>query len=196
MAPATALAQSLTTPSPQNNGCASGPMFDIAATNAVTITQIETDAINPIASVQVYYRTASSIGSETNPGAWTLVGSGSHPGGGVAAINLPINVPIPAGQTYGFYLASQGGDIQYRNGSVVGADIVADANIAIRQNAGLCSQFGFVNVPREFVGVIHYTNGMIAPVPTLTEWAMILLAATLAGGGAIVVQRRRRAEGA
>ena len=32
-----------------------------------------------------------------------------------------------------------------------------------------------------------------APVPTLSEWAMILLAAMLAGGAALMIQRRRTA---
>jgi len=32
-----------------------------------------------------------------------------------------------------------------------------------------------------------------APVPTLTEWAMILLGALLAGGAVLQLERRRRA---
>lgn len=31
----------------------------------------------------------------------------------------------------------------------------------------------------------------VTPVPTMTEWAMILLALTLAGGAAVLIQRRR-----
>lgn len=33
----------------------------------------------------------------------------------------------------------------------------------------------------------------VEPVPTLSEWAMILLGLTLAGGATVVIQRRRRA---
>jgi len=44
-------------------------------------------------------------------------------------------------------------------------------------------------------GHIFPLPGYVAPepVPTLTEWAMILLAALLAGGAALHLQRRRRA---
>lgn len=38
-----------------------------------------------------------------------------------------------------------------------------------------------------------YTDAAPAPVPTLSEWTMILLGTLLAGGAAVVIQRRRLA---
>ena len=38
-----------------------------------------------------------------------------------------------------------------------------------------------------------FAEAAVTPVPTMTEWAMILLGLTLAGGAAVVIQRRRLA---
>lgn len=45
--------------------------------------------------------------------------------------------------------------------------------------------------PKALTGGAQPTLNVIAPVPTLSEWAMILLGAILAGGAALYIQRRQ-----
>ena len=86
-------------------------MFDISATNTVTIYCF--DANLPVLSIggyEVYYKTGSYVGSENASGSWTLLGSaGSILSIGLNSatpLSIPVNVTIPAGQKYGFYITA------------------------------------------------------------------------------------------
>lgn len=81
----------------------------------------------------------------------------------------------------------------------------ADAITAINAARGSCIAFGFnnetVSTSNDFVfaASINTTPRSLtlvrgpapAPVPTLSEWAMILMGLMLAGGAALYIQRRR-----
>ena len=103
-----------------------------------------------------------------------------------------LNEPIAAGQAKGFYIASTALAIPYRIGTAVGAVAASDANIQILEGTGKSApDFSAPNnTPRVLVGSVTYSAGP-APVPTLSEWAMILFGLALAGGAALYIQRRR-----
>ena len=92
-----------------DGGC-EGAFFDVRAGNEdLPITGFETVLVGT-ADVRVYYKPGTYAGSETNAGAWTLLGSQTIVGGsGFIQTLYPLNVGgvvIPAGQTYGFLIYS------------------------------------------------------------------------------------------
>ena len=190
-----AQAQTVSTPTPSNNGNA-GIMFDVTATNAVTVTGLANEFDSgPAQTVNIYTRPGTHVGFEDASTGWTLVGTASVTGtDAVQSIPAALSVPITAGQTQAFYIAAA--NIGYRNGTAVGAVAASDANIQILEGTGKGSP-DFTpgnNTPRVLVGSVTYTPGAAPPptvVPTMTEWAMILLGLTLAGAAMLTLQRRR-----
>lgn len=136
-----------------------GNMFDITATNDVTITSFD---VSPMGSttISVYYKTGSFVGSENNAAAWTFVDSGAVVFTGTpVSIPFSVNVAIPAGQTYGFYVTSTNTSVSlnYTDGTGVGNTYSSDANIAFKEGCGMEYPFGSFFTPRVWNGVIHYT---------------------------------------
>lgn len=153
---------SLTTLWAENNG-QSGVMFDIAATNAVTITSFDMNC-DLAGDWEIYYRTGTHVGNTTNAGAWTLVGSATgvpnNPVNTATPIPIPVNVTIPAGQTYAFYVTySAGTGMNYTNGTVVGNVYSSDANISIMEGTGKAYPFGTDYAPRIPNMNVYYTTG-------------------------------------
>jgi hypothetical protein len=149
-----------------------GNMFDLFATNTLTITSFDA---HPMANttIAVYYRTSPYAGFETSSAGWTFIGSAAvtaQPFGTATPVPVPINVTIPAGQTYSFYVTSTNTTVSlnYTDGSVEGATFVSDANLTFRQGVGMEYPFsngGGVFRPRVWNGVIHYTTP-VAGSPT------------------------------
>jgi hypothetical protein len=153
---------SLTTLWAENNG-QSGVMFDIAATNAVTITSFDMNC-DLAGDWEIYYRTGTHVGNTTNAGAWTLVGSATgvpnNPVNTPTPIPIPVNVNIPAGQTYSFYVTySSGTGMNYTNGTAVGNVYSSDANISIMEGTGKAYPFGADYTPRIPNMNVYYTTG-------------------------------------
>ncbi|MCP4442606.1 MAG: T9SS type A sorting domain-containing protein [Aureispira sp.] len=145
----------------QNNG-QSGIMFDITAINAVNITSFETN-MGAAGDFEIYYKTGTHVGSETNAGAWTLVGSAAgvtnNPANTATAIPIAVNTTIGAGQTGAFYITyTTGTDMLYTDGTAVGNVYTADANIQIKEGTGKAYPFGTNYSPRILNGIVHYTS--------------------------------------
>jgi hypothetical protein len=103
----------MSTPYNSNNG-QRGCMFDVFATNSVTIRCFEANLYaGTTANYEIYYRAGTHVGFENNAAAWTLLGGAT--GVTSAGNNLPtplpinINVTIPAGATYSFYVTNDFG---------------------------------------------------------------------------------------
>ncbi len=199
-APALASAQSITlaTPQPGNNGN-TGVMFDVTAVNDVTVTSLATNISSGASTIEIYGRSGTHVGFENSNVGWTLLGTaGALAVGANQTIPVTLNVAVPAGQTYAFYIHTAG-TVGYRNGTSVGAVDASDANLQIRQGRGVGAAFGnLIGSPRIFTGSITYVTGLAPPpapvaVPTMSEWAMILFGLMLAGGAALYIQRRRLA---
>lgn len=152
-----------------------GNMFDITAANDVLIQSFDENLQNnePLA---IYYKAGTHVGFETDSGAWTLIGTYTGVvtnGSGVAtAVPIPVNVVIPAGQTYAFYITytTSQGSMGYTPGTAVGNVYVSDANIQIKEGVGKVYPFSTTFTPRVFNGTVHYTS-YTCPTPTPTNTA-------------------------
>lgn len=139
----------LTTLYDENNG-QDGVMFDITAGVDVTITGFDCnmgETVTPY-NMEIYYKAGTHVGFTTTPGAWTLAGTANNVVGLGANLPTPIpillNVAIPQGQTYAFYVTETGGaaNIDYTNGTAVGAVYIDDGNISILEGTGKDYAFG------------------------------------------------------
>ncbi len=139
-----------------------GNMFDIVATNAVTILSFDASPMGNT-TIEIYYKVGTWNGFANTPAAWTYIGSAATPyTGGFSAVAVPVNVTIPAGQTYAFYVTSNTSavSLNYSNGTAVGNVYSSDANITFLEGGGLEYPFtqntGAVYQPRVWNGRIHY----------------------------------------
>jgi VCBS repeat-containing protein len=132
----------------------SGNMFDITtAASDVLITDLDVHlGIAGATTVDIYYKVGSYVGSEFSPADWTLLGSYAVTGSGTG-IPTPVDIddlPVPAGQTYGFHMVSP--IVRYTDG----ANTYSDANLTLDLGVG-CQ--GFANCPfspRTWNGTIYY----------------------------------------
>ncbi len=139
-----------------------GNMFDIAATNAVIINEFD---VSPVSSttIRIYYKVGTYVGYESDSTAWTFIGSSAVTAtGSLVPSGIPINVEIPAGQTYAFYVTSSNTSVSlnYSDGTGVGNTYASDANIAFKEGAGMEFPFGAGSAPftpRVWNGTIHYS---------------------------------------
>ncbi len=118
--------------------------------------------------------TGGSVGAPAYQQAVTLVDSTSN-ASGFTAITLTTPFPVVAGQTYSFVFSAGNTAVTFGNPYAGGTSI---------------SDF----VTGGFTGDTPFQIYEVAtpiPVPTLSEWAMILLGLVLAGGAALYIQRRQ-----
>jgi hypothetical protein len=138
-----------------------GNMFDIVATNAVTI---ETFAVttDSACTVEIYARTGTYVGFEQASAGWTLVGTGAVAAGGVGIpVEVPVDIayPMAQGSTHAFYITANVTQVavwNYTNGTVVGDSWASDANIDVKEGAGGEYPFGQTFAPRNFNGQVIY----------------------------------------
>jgi FG-GAP-like repeat/IPT/TIG domain len=158
-----------------SNNSNKGEMFDIIATNTVTISCFDVNLIlGSNGNYEIYYKTGSYVGSENNAAAWTLLGSNpSVPCVGFdvpSPMLIPINVTIPAGQTAAFYItatdAANTTGIRYTNNS--GITILATSpDLSIRSGIGKAYPFSTNYVNRSFNGTVRY---FVGSPPTITSF--------------------------
>ncbi|HEX5001215.1 MAG TPA: GEVED domain-containing protein, partial [Bacteroidia bacterium] len=138
-----------------------GNMFDITAINTATIDSFAANFNSGSGTAEIWYRPGTYVGHTTSNAGWILAGTASYTSSGNGApgtlINVNVNVTIPAGSTYGFFVYGTGG-ITYTNGSAVGAVFASDANIQFKEGHG-GGYFNLTNSPRVFNGRIIYHTG-------------------------------------
>lgn len=142
-----------------------GNMFDLTALNTITIWSMDGSPMSNT-GYEIYYKTGTYVGSENNPSAWTLLGSNptvvSNGSGIPTPLGIMINLTIPQGQTYGFYVSSTNTSVSqdYTDGTSVGNVFASDANLQYHEGCGL--EYPFSNspfTPRIWNGRIHYCPG-------------------------------------
>jgi hypothetical protein len=145
---------SLTTTTAGGSGCGAGIMFDATA-NAGEITITGFDVIPMISGTQnvnLYVKSGTYVGFETNSSAWTLLGT--YPINGTVGVMSNITtapITIPAGTTSGIYLNF---NAQYTAlGSIT---TYFNSDITITSGMGHCSLFDGCCTPRGFNGTIYY----------------------------------------
>ena len=172
-----AIAQSpLTTTFAGGNG-QNGNMFDVVGLLPVIITGFDVHMpAATTATVEVYAVTAgtSYIGNETNPAAWTLLGSVANvtsAGTGVPTpVALTLNVPVNPSQVQGFYVTTTAGTLSYTNGTLIGAVFAANSDIQFLEGIGKAYPFGAAFTPRVWNGRIHYVPGGAGGFATKTVY--------------------------
>ncbi len=159
--PGTGAPQSLTTTFAGGNGHA-GNMFDIMAINEITVESFDVNMdTGTTDDVEVWFKTGTFVGSETNPGDWTLldtaVGVASLGVGVPTPLNMSLGQVVPAGDTVAFYVTlTTTTNINYTNGTTLGALFASDANLEFYEgNGGAYFDVNFS--PRVFNGNIIYT---------------------------------------
>lgn len=162
----------LTTTFANNNSCGGGNMFDVAPVQDLAIDSFACNMSAGAATVSVYYKAGTYAGSETNPAAWTLLGTANVTSTGTG---IPTYVPIggltiPAGQTYAIYIYTT--TIVYT--TLATTTTYSNSDLSITCGVGLCSQFGGTNNPRGWNGTVYYTvSGCPNPVRTpITVYTM------------------------
>lgn len=145
-----------------------GNMFDMNALTDVTVQSFDINGdVGAIFDVEVYAKSGTYVGSETDPGAWTLIGTAPgvvSNGDGVATpLGLALGYAMAAGETHAFYVTPTdftSGGFNYTNGNAVGDVFASDANIEFLEGAGSGYPFnGTLFSPRVFNGNIIYDAG-------------------------------------
>jgi hypothetical protein len=192
--PSTGSGDVITTTFASNNR-QSGNMFN---TNIVWLPglRIEQFALNLLPgtwNVEVYTRSGSYVGNETNPAAWTL--RDSLAGLVSAGTNQPTlwnvnDFDIGPGVNAFYMRVANGTAMNYTNGTSEGALYTSDANIQIFQGTGNAGFFGQQFRPRVWNGSIYYSQIMDIPEPSAMTVAGLFL--MIAFGG---TRRRRQGSG-
>jgi hypothetical protein len=175
--PAPCNGSSLTTLFAQNNGGSVGGIvyFDINVTNpaGITLSQLDTNTSlalgNPF-GMQVYMKSGTSVGFETNAGAWTLMATGGAVSVGInqpSVVEFP-DFPITPG-VWGMALVMQGAAHSYTNGT--GANqFYSNADLSI--TCGKANNVPWAASPfspRVWNGTIRYNCGGAPPVSYCTS---------------------------
>ncbi|MCW3078463.1 MAG: psrP3 [Bacteroidetes bacterium] len=161
---------SIFTTTAAGNGSA-GNMFDVVpSTNiiwngaAMSISSVGT------VSVEIWYRSGSFVGFENANTGWTqlLTTTVTSPGTGTLVNITGFAVPLNAGQTYGLYVTTNGGGVNYTNGTLLGNTFVSNSDISVKEGKG-GSYFLVTNSPRVFNGALLYQGqGCSSPLTPVT----------------------------
>lgn len=140
-----------------------GNMFDMTATNQITISHIDADLVTTT-DMEIYYRPGTYVGHESSSAGWILAGSASGvvPHSPWTPVPININLTMNAGETYGWYVTStiNGANLSMLVGSLIGDPASSDANLAIKQGCSADYPFmGFAPLVRVFLGQVHYCTG-------------------------------------
>ncbi|AEA44472.1 hypothetical protein [Fluviicola taffensis] len=155
-----------------SNALDNGVMFDISATNTITIYCFDVN-LPPlsIGDYEVYYKAGTYVGSENSPGNWTFIGSA----GSIVSIGLdlatpltiPVNVVIPLGETYGFYITASNPILStgvFTTTNAGYSTVSSNGDIAIMGGIGIAYPFNTISANRSLNGTIRYTPGNALPV--------------------------------
>ncbi len=140
----------------------SGNAFDILPASNIELTGLDLnlDATSSV-DVVVYIRTGSYVGNETSLAGWSLIDTitvNANGAGNPTYVGFPAAYPLSAGQTYGLLVAGINGDVDYTNGTAVGAILAQNNDLTIFEGAGISWPLGSSFEPRFWNGRIYY-NG-------------------------------------
>jgi hypothetical protein len=157
------ISSSLTTLLTGGNG-SGGNIFNVTNISPVdlTITSFDINLSTSGNSTEmiVYYLQSAATGFETSSSGWTSLGTSTVTSNGTnVATPLPIGgVTIPAGSTYGIYVAlntNSGSSVRYTNGSSTFAN--SQLSIETLTGRGYPPFTGGIFSPRQWNGTIYYT---------------------------------------
>ncbi|TVS09238.1 MAG: DUF11 domain-containing protein [Phycisphaerales bacterium] len=162
-----ALGQSLTT-APSNNG-SGGVYMDLTALNQnLRVTQFDVEYTGTIGSpvdVEIWIRSGSYVGFESDPSAWTLHETvpGIRQGTAVPSpLMLSEPIELPVGEVTGVYLhcITTGGGIRYNGtGAAPPTTFWSNADISLSGDIARIGDIPFsgsIFTPRTFSGTVYY----------------------------------------
>jgi hypothetical protein len=155
----------ISTPIVNNNG-QDGNMFDVTASNTIRIRYFEGNIANipnPTTNYSIYYKQGSHVGFETNSAAWTLIADSiifnPNAPNALSVIPYNVNIVIPAGETYAFYLtnlSSVSNNNRYHSGTATGTIAASNTDLTVYEGTGGAYPFGTFFNARPWEGTIHY----------------------------------------
>ncbi|MFN4247234.1 MAG: beta strand repeat-containing protein, partial [Flavipsychrobacter sp.] len=154
-------AGSLSTPFNSNNG-SRGVMFDVLPSKNIIVSGFSADVYGgTTAPYEIYYKVGTYVGSETNSGAWTLLGSNSSLtslGSGVATpLGINMSLSLNSGQTYAFYITNtNSGGLNYTSSGTGGNVLASNSDITMYVGVGKAYPFSSTFSFRAFNGILHY----------------------------------------
>ncbi|WP_246073877.1 hypothetical protein [Fluviicola chungangensis] len=163
-----------------NDNSNEGVMFDISATNTVTIYCF--DANLPASSTEdyeVYYKVGSYVGSENTAGNWILIGTASAVSSNgtdiPTSLPIPVNLVIPSGEIIAFYITASAPIVT--NGVLTTSNagystIASNADMAIMGGISITYPFNTVTANRSLNGTVHFTQGDALPVE-FTDFSVV-----------------------
>ncbi len=140
----------------------SGNMFDIMAVNDLTVQSFDVSMDAGVTDdVEIYFKTGTWVGFDTDPSAWTLVetvtGVTSAGTNVPTPLNTNLDIDVAAGETVAFYVTLVNTtNIAYTDGTTTGALFASDANLEFYEGAGKAYPFDLTFDPRIFNGNIIY----------------------------------------
>ena len=156
-----------------NNGQA-GCQYDVKALNAIQLIgfEIHSRKAGTTVNAEVYTKTGSYKGFQTNAAAWTLIQKIAVKSNGEGLFTplplLPKPLVIPAGAIQAFYVTLDSADMRYTNGNNLGALYKSDNNLQFFQGVGTTYPFGSIFSPRIWNGrikCVQSTSARIDPTP-------------------------------
>jgi len=157
----------LTTDFASNNGF-NANWFDMNITNDVTINSFDVNLGAGVTDdVQVWFKTGTYVGFESDMTAWTLLGEAtgitSNGDDVPTPLNLTLGQELTAGDVVAFHITTvNGGTLNYIGSGTgaPGALWASDDNLEILEGSGGSGPFGTsVFTPRNFSGSVIYTEG-------------------------------------
>ncbi len=139
-----------------------GAMFDVVAQTNLVIDSFGVK-INTLGTqaVGIYRKAGSHIGSQTNSGAWTFLGTRTVQVTNANALtNVPLgNIAVNAGDTAGIYvyLANGNSNLSYQSASQTNSR--TDGQIEIITGSGVSAGFSATFFPRDWNGQVYYHYG-------------------------------------
>lgn len=177
----TANASAQTISVPDANPQATGPVTLFGSSFTATVTgTVTTIRVRPQAAqaTQIFLYNGANTGAPGGVGAVVysqIVNLTDRSGGGFDEIVLTTPFPVTAGNTYAFAFGSANLTLNGAGDTYPGGQAFSDGTS-----------------PQGDDLIFQVVQVVAAPIPTLSEWAMILLGLALAGAAALHLQRRGR----
>ncbi len=145
-----------------NNGQA-GAFFDCRPKKDLTVTGFNfMPRSSGTFTVNIYFKSGTHVGNETNSGLWTLLGTASNlsvTANNLTNIPVTLNQKLLANQTYAFYVITNS-TLGYTNGTSLGAVAVQNNDMIIYQGRGSGGTFSSsLFTTRTFAGTMRYEIG-------------------------------------
>lgn len=161
---------SILTPTLAGNG-STGNMFDVVPNANLLLNKVDM-SISTVGtvSVEVWYRPGTFVGFESSNIGWTslITTTVNSPGTGTLVSVSGFSLNLNAGQTYGLYVTTNGGGVNYTNGTAVGNTLASNSDITVKEGKG-GGYFGVTIATRNWNGRLHYvTQGCTSPMAPAT----------------------------